>query len=99
MEGINISINEVKSIAGEIRRLNDNLSNQLREIMNDMNSLEASWQSQASLTVREGVKAMEPKLANYTQIVESYAAFLDRTVADQYSSLEQRINNEAQQFK
>ena len=98
VEGIRISLGEVTKTAGAIRSINDNLSIRLDEIKKEMNNLANTWQSDASNTIRENFNALAPKFEEYKQIVDSYAKFLDATVAN-YDSAETAINSNASAFK
>jgi|BioPla2DNA2_1021312.scaffolds.fasta_scaffold15321_2 WXG100 family type VII secretion target len=97
IEGIKISLNEVSSTAGTIRNLNTNLDARLMEIKNEMNGLAASWQSDASNTIRERFNSLSTKFAEYKEIIDSYAKFLDNTVTN-YNSTETAINSNASAF-
>lgn len=98
VEGIKISLGEVSSAAGTIRNLNTNLDARLGDIKKEMNDLAASWQSDAADTVRERFNALAPKFAEYKEVIESYAKFLDNTVAS-YDAAETAINANASAFK
>ncbi|HHU71354.1 MAG TPA: WXG100 family type VII secretion target [Clostridiales bacterium] len=97
IEGIKISLNEVSSTANTIRNLNTNLDARLMEIKNEMNGLAASWQSDASNTIRERFNSLSTKFAEYKEIIDSYAKFLDNTVTN-YNSTETAINSNASAF-
>ncbi|MDQ0194707.1 pore-forming ESAT-6 family protein [Paenibacillus wynnii] len=97
-EGINISLPEVSNTAGTLRSINESLSARLQEIKNEMNGLAATWQSEASNTIREKFKGMEPRFEEYKNVITSYATFLDNTVKG-YESAESSINSNASQFK
>lgn len=97
VEGIRISLNEVSSTASTIRNLNTNLDARLTEIKNEMNGLAASWQSDASNTIRERFNALSAKFAEYKDIIDAYAKFLDNTVTN-YNTTETAINSNASAF-
>lgn len=98
IEGIQISLGEVSKTAGTIRTLNSNLSTRLEEIKKQMNDLSATWQSDASETIRTKFNNLQPKFEGYFEVVESYAKFLDNTVTS-YDTTETTINNNASAFK
>lgn len=98
VEGIKISLGEVAKTAGTIRTINQNLSTRLEDIKKEMNNLANTWQSDASNTVRENFNALAPRFEEYKNIVESYAKFLDATVAN-YDAAETAINSNASAFK
>lgn len=98
-EGISISLSEVSRTAGTIRTLNNNLTAQLNDIKTQMNNLSATWQSDASETIRTNFNSMaNQQFENYRRIIESYAKFLDDTVST-YDSVETAINNNANAFR
>lgn len=97
IEGIKISLNEVAQTANTIRNLNTSLDARLNEIKNEMNGLAASWQSDASNTIRERFNALSSKFVEYKEIIDSYAKFLDNTVTN-YDTTETAINSNASAF-
>jgi WXG100 family type VII secretion target len=98
VEGIKITLGEVSSTASQIRTLNQNLTERLSEIKREMNALSATWNSDASNTIRGNFNAMQPKFESFREIVESYAKFLDNTV-QAYNTTETNINQNASAFK
>ncbi len=98
IEGLSISFDQVASTANTIRGLNTNLETILSEIKAEMNALSSSWQSDASDTIRERFNSLDPKFANYKNIVDAYAKFLDNTVTS-YETTERAINTNASAFK
>lgn len=98
VEGIKISLGEVAKTAGTIRTINQNLSTRLEDIKKEMNNLANTWQSDASNTVRENFNALAPRFEEYKNVVDSYAKFLDATVAN-YDATETAINSNASAFK
>lgn len=98
MEGIQITLAEVTRTAGEVRRQNAQLEQQLQEMRRIMNDLSATWQSPAAETIRARFNGMVPIFENYRDIIESYAKFLDTTVAS-YEATENNINQSAASFQ
>lgn len=98
IDGIKISLGEVTKTAGSIRNLNNQLDGKLFEIKKQMNDLSQTWQSDASVTIRDKFNALAPKFEEYKNIVESYAKFLETTVQS-YDSAETSVNNNASAFK
>ena len=98
IEGLKISLVEVSKSASVLRNLNTNLSQRLEEIKAEMNGLTNSWQSDAASTIRENFSKFTPRFEEYAAVVESYAKFLDNTVA-LYDSAETAIQNNASAFK
>jgi len=98
VEGISISLEEVKSSAGTIRTINNGLDAKLAEVKKAMNDMSNSWKSPAGETIKAKFTALEPKFQEYKEIIESYAKFLDTTV-DSYQATENAVNNNASAFK
>lgn len=98
MADIKITFEEVRTKTAQIRSYNDILTNTLESIKNAINALEAEWTSDTSDTIRSKITGMQPKFDRYKEIIESYAKFLDNTVA-QYEATENTLNsNAASQF-
>lgn len=97
MPDIKITFSEVKAKAGELRRRNEMLTNTLTDIKSAIGALEAQWTSDASDTIRAKITGMQPKFDTYKEVIESYAKFLDNTVA-QYEQVEGTLNSNASQF-
>lgn len=98
MADIKITFQEVRDNTQKIRTYNDALTDTLVEIKKTINDLEAQWTSDTSDTIRMKISGMQPRFDQYKEIIESYAKFLDNTVA-QYESTETALNsNAASQF-
>ena len=98
VEGIKITLGEVTKTASSIKTINQSLSTGLEEIKKEMNGLSESWQSDASNTIRNKFNGLAPKFEEYKNVVDSYAKFLEQTVAS-YDAAETNINNNANAFK
>ena len=99
MEGINISLDEVRQAAETVSALNQSLDQRLREIQKDMKSLQDSWSSTAATTIQAKFDTYAQKYFDtYRDVIDSYVAFLRKTVADNYDQTETTINNNANQF-
>lgn len=96
-ENINVSSEVLNETASKIRTCNSEMDEQLNDILNQVNSLEKSWSSTASSTIRDAMNAMKPKFEQYKEVVESYAKFLVDT-AQLYEETESTINTNASQF-
>lgn len=94
MPDIKITFAEVRDKTAKIRRHNEKLTEQLINIKTIINALEADWTSDTSDTIRAKITAMQPKFDTYREVIESYAKFLDSTVA-QYESTESTLNSNA----
>lgn len=99
MEGINISLDEVRQAAQTVSTLNKTLESRLNEISNDMKSLQNSWKSAAASTIQDKFTGYAQKYFDtYRDVIDSYVEFLNKTVADNYEQTETSINNNASQF-
>ena len=96
IEGISISLEQVLETARNIKSLNTQIVTRLNEIKR--NSLESSWQSESSTTIRANFNKLEAKFENYKNIIDSYGTFLENTV-EAYSTTESSINNNASAFE
>lgn len=98
MPDIKITFAEVKDKTAQIRKHNEVLTATLQQIKSAINALEADWTSDTSDTIRSKITGMQPKFDSYKEVIESYAKFLDNTVA-QYEQTEGTLNsNAASQF-
>ena len=98
MPDIKITFAEVKNKTSQIRKHNAVLTDTLHQIKAAINALEADWTSDTSDTIRSKITGMQPKFDSYKEVIESYAKFLDNTVA-QYEQTEGTLNsNAASQF-
>ena len=98
IEGISISLEQVLETARNIKSLNTQIVTRLNEIKREMNSLESSWQSESSTTIRANFNKLEAKFENYKNIIDSYGTFLETTV-DSYTNAESSINSNASAFE
>ena len=94
MADIKITFQEVRAKATQLRGYNETLTSTLTTIKNAINNLESQWTSDTSDTIRAKITAMQPKFDRYKEVVESYAKFLDNTVA-QYEALERELRSAA----
>ena len=63
-----------------------------------MNSLQSTWQSEASNTIITNFNKLESKFQDYKNVIDSYGTFLESTV-DSYTQTESSINNNASAFQ
>lgn len=94
---INISFEEVTAIASKISELNTGLTERLSEIKTAVINLESTWESQASETIRTKMDGMQGRFDEYKEIVDSYADFLNKTVAA-YEDAENQLQTYASSF-
>lgn len=94
MPDIKITFEEVRAKAKQIRHYNTTLTDTLNTIKQTINNLESQWTSDTSDTIRAKITGMQPKFDTYKEVIESYAKFLDNTVA-QYEGTESTLNSNA----
>lgn len=94
MPDIKITFEEVRTKTKQIRNYNATLTDTLSSIRQTINNLEAQWISDTSDTIRAKITGMQPKFDTYKEVIESYAKFLDNTVA-QYEGTESTLNSNA----
>lgn len=94
MPDIKITFEEVKAMTAKIRAHNETLDETLAKIKSVINALEADWTSDTSDTIRSKITGMQPKFDSYKEVIESYAKFLDNSVA-KYESTEGTLNSNA----
>lgn len=97
-DSIKISTQVLTATAAKVRSINMELISILKDINKEMNSLDATWKSDAASDIRSAMNAMKPRCEEYARVVESYAKFLDAT-AESYESTETAIQNNAAKFK
>lgn len=97
MADVKITFAEVREKAEQLRRHNTTLTTLLTDIKSAINALESQWTSDSSDTIRSKITGMQPKFDSYKEVIESYAKFLDNTVA-QYEQTEGNLSSNASQF-
>lgn len=94
MADIKITFSELREKTSQLRRHNETLTTLLADIKSAINALESQWTSDTSDTIRTKITGMQPKFDSYKEVIESYAKFLDNTVA-QYEQTETTLNSNA----
>lgn len=97
MEQIKISLPEVSNIANQIRNYNQNLDDTLTFVNKTMNDLNSIWMSDGQETLLARFHKFATKFIEESEVIESYARFLDDTVS-KYDSLESTIVANASNF-
>lgn len=95
---IRISLPEVSNIASEIRADNRQLDEKLSYVKRIMNELNSVWLSNGEETLLQRFNKFSSRFIEESQIIESYAQFLDDTVS-QYDSLESTFVANASNFE
>lgn len=97
IDGINISLDQVRSTATSISNINTDLYNKLQDVKKQMDGLAQSWQSDGSNTIRARFDGLQPKFEEYKAVVDSYVKFLNNAT-DVYDQTETNIVNNASAF-
>ena len=97
MSQIRIALDEVQQIAENIRVCNINLEDVLDYVCQLMNGLRTVWVSEGSEELIARFNAFSRRFADESETIESYAAFLDYTVAS-YATHESAIKANAANF-
>ena len=96
---IKITTSELTSAAAQIRSYNDSLRDDLNQIYTAMQSLDATWQSDAGRDIRAAMDSHRDRFfQQYYNVIDSYAQFLDRS-ASNYEQVETSIQSNANAFK
>jgi uncharacterized protein YukE len=97
MNEIKITLPEVAETASQIRNYNaslDNILSYVSKLMNDLNSI---WMSDGEEMLLSRFQKFANRFIDESEVIESYAKFLDSTVSD-YDSLESTIVANASNF-
>ena len=97
MDQINISLVEVSNIAAQIRSYNASLDDILSQVNRMMNELNSCWESAGEERLLSAFQKFSARFIEESEVLESYANFLDMTVSD-YDSLESTIVANAANF-
>jgi len=98
MDYINITLPEISNVAAQIRNYNANLDEILAYVNKNMNDLNSVWKSEGEEVLIQRFQKFATKFIEESEVIESYAKFLDKTVAD-YDSLESTIVSNASNFE
>ena len=94
---IRITLPEVAQTAAQIRNYNSALDNILSYVSKIMNELNSIWLSDGEEMLLSRFRRFSNKFIDESEVIESYARFLDSTVTD-YDSLESTIVANASNF-
>lgn len=97
MEEIRITLPEVSECAAAIRSCNANLDDILSYVNRTMNEISSIWMSEGQETLLARFQKFSARFIDESEVIESYARFLDDTVAN-YDSLESTIVANASNF-
>ena len=96
-DNIRITLPEVADTAAQIRNYNNTLDNILSYVSKIMNDLNSIWLSDGEEMMLSRFHRFANKFIDESEVIESYAKFLDSTVTD-YDSLESTIVANASNF-
>ncbi len=94
---IRIALPELAESAVKIRSCNNDLDGILSYVSKMMNELDAVWLSDGEQMLLSRFRKFSARFVDESEVIESYARFLDNTVAD-YDSLESTIVANASNF-
>ena len=101
MDEIRITLAELSDTAAQMRNYNATLNSTLDEILSfvkkTMNDLQVVWESDGEFTLLNAFNKFSTKFIEESEVIESYARFLDDTV-NNYDSLESTIVSNATNF-
>ncbi len=94
---IRITLPEVADAAAQIRNCNASLDDILSQVSAIMRDLHSIWLSEGEETLLSRFQKFSARFVDESEVIESYARFLDSTVSD-YDSLESTIVANAANF-
>lgn len=97
MNEIKITLGELSEAASQIRNYNAALDEILSNVSKAMHELNSIWQSDGEEMLLNRFDRFAGKFIDESEVIESYAKFLDSTVSD-YDSLESTIVANASNF-
>ena len=97
MEEIKITLSEVSHAAQQLRNYNTSLDEILAYVSRTMNDLNSIWMSDGQEMLISRFHRFASRFTDESEVIRSYADFLDNTVAD-YDSLESTIVANAANF-
>ena len=98
MDNLKISLAEVAECASRIRSCNQLMFDELTSIKKEMSSTNVSWISDGGEAIRSRFNVFAARFETEKETIDSYAAFLDRTV-ESYDTLESTITSNAQSMQ
>lgn len=98
VEGIDIDLQYVGDMAVNIRKINTEISEELKAISNEMSRLESIWSSPAQKALNAKFNSFEERKDKFYHDLAAYADFLTET-AKEYGYTETQINKNAESFE
>lgn len=97
MDQIKILLPEVSNSASQIRNQNASMDATLNNVSRIMNELNSVWKSNGQEMLISRFNSFANKFITESEVIESYAKFLDETVS-KYETLEDTITANASNF-
>ena len=97
MDEIKITLAELSDTAAQMRNYNATLDDILSFVKKTMNDLQVVWESDGEYTLLNAFNKFSGRFIEESEVIESYARFLDDTVSN-YDSLESTIVSNATNF-
>ena len=97
MDEIRITLAELSDTAAQMRNYNATLDDILSFVKKTMNDLQVVWESDGEYTLLNAFNKFSGRFIEESEVIESYARFLDDTV-NNYDSLESTIVSNATNF-
>ncbi len=94
---INITLSELSECASAIRNYNASLDDILSSVSKAMHEINSIWKSDGEEALLSRFDRFATRFIDESEVIESYAKFLDSTVSD-YDSLESTIVANASNF-
>ena len=94
---LNITLSELSDCASQIRNYNATLDDILSSVSKAMHEINSIWQSDGEEVLLNRFDRFATRFIDESEVIESYAKFLDSTVSD-YDSLESTIVANASSF-
>lgn len=94
---LNITLSELSDCASQIRNYNAALDDILSSVSKAMHEINSIWQSDGEEVLLNRFDRFATRFIDESEVIESYAKFLDSTVSD-YDSLESTIVANASSF-
>ena len=95
---IKVTTGKLSAAAQQMRSINQQLSLDLDTIKNQITSLNGSWESDSSRSVRAKILEKETLFARYKQTIDEYANKLDEIAAN-YVQTESALTGNADRLK
>ena len=97
MDGIKVQLSVLADAAAALRTRNAAMFDLCQQMKKHMNDLSSIWMSDGSEMIRMKFMAFSTQFENSREVIERYAAFLDRVISS-YDHIESTITTNASSF-